>query len=42
MMRRLGLLEIHDHPAFPTLLRDLVTDGVKSGVKEGTIGAEQK
>src|SRR5271170_7612051 len=29
-MHRLELPEIHDHPAFPGYLRDLVTDGMQS------------
>jgi hypothetical protein len=29
-MRHLELREIHDHPAFPRTLRDLVTDGLES------------
>lgn len=29
-MRRMELTEIHDHPAFPTFLRDLVTDALQA------------
>jgi hypothetical protein len=29
-MRRIELHEIHDHPGFPAMLRDLVTDGMQA------------